>query len=132
MPATRRVVDIHRVNADEPCAMFDQPVSASFGEKGSILGVLGATPMTVTARVQKHRAVDNVAGDKGSNVDRSRPAAKSADNHSRQIGKYSQRKRSEVGTVGVAVIGAVHIGTGIAEHADAINRELGARRVRLA
>ena len=43
-----------------------------------------------------------------------------------------EREPGQVGAVGVPVVRAVEVGAGVADHADPVDRELGARRVALA
>ena len=87
LPAAGRVVDIHRVDADQFRAVVDKPAGAGLGQVWGVLGVGRRAPVAVTAGVQQHRTAGDLVGGKRTDVDRPRTAAKCANHDSRQIGE---------------------------------------------
>ena len=102
------------------------------GEERGVLGILRRPPGCVTAGVQQHRTTGDVECGERADVDRTAPATRGAHHDSGKIGAGVERQVGEVHAVGITVVRAIEVGAGVADHADAVDRELGTRRVDLA
>ena len=106
-----------------------QPGRPGPGEEVRALGVARRAEPGVVAGVQQHRLPADLERRQRADVDAALPRARHPDHHGRQVSGPVQRDRAQVGAAGVAVVGRVQVGPGVADQADPADGELGARGV---
>ena len=123
------VVDVHRVDADEQRPGVGEELRGLAREERCRTAVGGRAPVSVPAGVQQHRPIRDVSPTQRVRSDAAVTVGRVVHQRDRHVGDRRQRDAGEVEAVGVAVVGAVEVGPGVADHRDAADLELRARGV---
>jgi hypothetical protein len=120
------VVDVEPVDADEDGAAGGEPGSAGTGEEVALRGVGRCTKPGVVAGVQQHGLALDVVCSQCANVDSVLPGSGYPHDDGGKIDGAGQGDGAEVRAVGIAVVGRVEVGPGVADQRELVDGELGA------